>query len=49
MKVYVVIVEWNRGGDAGWEIEAVCGNREKAREIMTEEVEQDYSMVILKM
>lgn len=41
MKVYVVIIEWNRKGDASWEIQAVCGNREKAREIMTEEVEND--------
>ena len=41
MKVYVVIIEWNRKGDASWEIQAVCGSREKAREIMTEEVESD--------
>ena len=41
MKAYVVIIEWNRKGDASWEIQAVCGNREKAREIMTEEVEND--------
>ena len=41
MKAYVVIIEWNRKGDASWEIQAVCGIREKAREIMTEEVEND--------
>ena len=35
MKAYVVIIEWNRKGDASWEIQAVCGSREKAREIMT--------------
>ena len=41
MKAYVVIIEWNRKGDASWEIQAVCGSRKKAREIMTEEVESD--------
>ena len=41
MKAYVVIIEWNRKGDASWEIQAVCGSSEKAREIMTEEVEND--------
>ena len=41
MEAYVVIIEWNRSGDASWEIQAVCGSREKAREIMTEEVESD--------
>lgn len=41
MKVYVVIVVYNRSCNAGWDIRAVCNNQEKAREIMTEEVEHD--------
>lgn len=39
--VYVLIVEWNRHGDAGHEISAVCKTREKAREFMSDEIDSD--------
>ena len=41
MKVFILVIEWNRKGDASWEIIAACSSRDKAREIMTDAVEQD--------
>lgn len=39
--VYVLIIEWNRHGDAGHEIFAVCGTLEKAQEFLSDEVNSD--------
>lgn len=39
--VYVLIVEWNRHGDAGQEISAVCATRDKAREFLADEIDSD--------
>ena len=39
--VYVLIIEWNRHGDAGHEIFAVCATRDKAREFLADETDSD--------
>ena len=39
--VYVLIIEWNRHGDAGHEIFAVCATRDKAREFLADEIDSD--------